>query len=292
MNEIAKYNPQSTPAEIHRAMAKMPEVLAALDILDERIFRAGTARTFDEYSIADLLREIIPAIDSVLTDIQCRWPGEKKDFAIRVVDILKQYYGHLSVQDFRLAFELTITGELDAFFPKRADGSADRGHYQSFSTEYICKVLNAYKQRRAYALAAANKAMPTPPPERDAEREAEASRFVKMGLINAFEYFKEYGKLPGMSPVAEMLYHNELAGVGLAEKIEVTEAEQKEIFHRTLNAMARKGDIGDFNDLKKAGHTAESIQPGAYGIARRKALQTTFDKMLVKHIEITDYIKI
>lgn len=292
MNEIAKYNPQSTPAEIHRAMAKMPEVLAALDILDERIFRAGTARTFDEYSIADLLREIIPALDSVLTDIQCRWPGEKKDFAIRVVDILKQYYGHLSVQDFRLAFELTITGELDAFFPKRADGSADRGHYQSFSTEYICKVLNAYKQRRAYALAAANKAMPEKPAERNPEKEAAAERFVKEGLINAFGYFKENGKLPAMTPVAEMLYQDELAAAGLAEKVIVTEAEQKEIFHRTLNAFARRGEIGYFNDLKKEGHEAESIQPGAFGLARRKAIKAAFEKMVGNGQEITDYIKI
>lgn len=284
----------SSPLEIRRAMASHPAVRSALDRDEYAVFLASTEKPFESYDTGALAAEFDKFLGFLAKDIGVRDFGqtERRYIISRLISILPKHYGNLSIKDFKLAFEMTIIGDLDAYFPKNRDGSADRGHYQQFTTEYVCKILNAYKQYRAVVLSKACDALPAKAEPRNPEQEEKAERFTKEGLIAAFRHFKEHGSLPHLSPAAEMLYHRELAAAGLATDVEVTEAEQKEIYHRTLNALARSGNIGDFNDLKQEGHTAESIQFGAYGIARRKAIRDAFARLVKNGTEIENYIKL
>lgn len=50
-------------------------------------------------------------------------------------------------------------------------GQPDRNHYQQFNADYICKILNAYKGRRAWVLKKANEAVPKEEPKPNPERE-------------------------------------------------------------------------------------------------------------------------
>lgn len=282
---------KQTPVAVRQTMAQNPAVMAALDETERRVFLASTDVPFREFPPKQLAANLIRFLPKLYKDIGIRYDGDNNALVTRLLEVLPRYYATLSLKDFFIAFELTIVGELDAYFPKNRDGSADRGHYQQFTTEYVCKILNAYKQYRAVVLSKACDALPAKAEPRNPEQEEKAERFTKEGLIAAFRHFKEHGSLPHLSPAAEMLYHRELAAAGLATDVEVTEAEQKEIYHRTLNALARSGNIGDFNDLKQEGHTAESIQFGAYGIARRKAIRDAFARLVEQKINITDYIK-
>ena len=190
-----------------------------------------------------------------------------------------------------MAFEMSITGELDDYLPKGRDGQPDRNHYQQFNAEYVCKILNAYKGRRAWVLKKANEAVPKEEPKPNPERERYYRNEARKDCIKAYEYFKENERLPEMSPIGQMLCYESLSAVGLADEIVVTIEEQKEIWQRTVNEFARRGMIGDVNRMKRQGTDAKDIEHGSFALARRKALAATFRRMVEQEINITDYIK-
>lgn len=292
-NQIAVRPVQKTAVMIRREMVKIPAVMGALGPVEKAVFLASTAKTIAEYDAAELAAELATALKWICKDVGYRSPDEsdRQYLVIRTAEILKRYYAGLSLKDFRMAFEMSITGELDDFLPRGRDGQPDRNHYQQFNAEYVCKILNAYKGRRALVLKKANEAVPKEEPKPNPEREKYYRNETRRNCINAFELFKENGRLPEISPIAEMLYYDELAAVGLADKIEITLDEQKAILQRTINDYARRGYIGDVNRLKESGTDDPELEHGSFVLARRKALATTFRRMAEQEIKITDYIK-
>lgn len=280
---------------VRREMAKVPAVMDALGPIDRSVFLASTAKTIGEYNAVELADELGKALKFIAKDVGYRETDESERgyLVVRVCEILKRYYSNLTLRDFRMAFEMSITGELDDYLPKGRDGQADRGHYQQFNAEYVCKILNAYKLRRASVLKRAYDAMPPEPEKQISPEESKRLRnATKSECINAFEYFKENGQLPDISPIAEMLYYDLLAAAGLAPEIVVALDEQKAILSRTINEFARRGMVGDMRRLKDAGTDAPELQFGAYKMARRKALKAAFTKMVADGINIMDYIKL
>lgn len=282
-----------TPVMARREIAKNPEVVESLLPLERSIFMASIAKTVAEYNPAELASELASALKYIAKDVGYRETddNERGYLVVRVCEILKRYYGNLSLKDFRMAFEMCITGELDDFLPKGRDGQADRGHYQQFNAEYVCKILNAYKAKRAQVLKKANDAIPEPEPERDKRMEAVYRNMTRKECIDAFRYYKANAALPSMSPILEMLVYQLLSDVGLADEIVVTQSEQWEILQRTINHYASKGMVGDVNRLHKEGPGAPELQHGAFSLARRKALKRVFARMAEEGVEINDYIK-
>ena len=291
---VTIYKPKSAVA-VRREMAAIPAVMGALGPVEKAVFLASTAKTVAEHDDRELAAELAKALRFIAKDVGYRDTDENERgyLVVRVCEILKRYYGGLTIKDFKMAFEMSITGELDEYLPKGRDGQADRGHYQQFNAEYVCKILNAYKYRRAAVLKKANDAMP-PEPEKpmDPKRAIELSNHTKQDCINAFLAFKETGYMPDISPIGEMLYYQILADAGLAREIVVTVDEQKAILQRTINELARKGMVGDMRRLKQAGPDAPELQYGAFSMARKKALKAAFERMVADGIEITDYIKL
>ena len=279
---------------VRREMAKVPAVMNALGPIDRSVFLASTAKTIGEYNAVELADELGKALKFIAKDVGYRETDESERgyLVVRVCEILKRYYSNLTLRDFRMAFEMSITGELDDYLPRGRDGQADRGHYQQFNAEYVCKILNAYKLRRASVLKRAYDAMPQPEREMDPQQAKELRNHTKRDCINAYEYFKEHKQLsPDISPIGEMLYYQLLADVGLAREIVVTVDEQKVILQRMINQLAAKGMVGDMRRLKDGGTDAPDIQHGAFTLARKKALKAAFERMVADGINITDYIK-
>ena len=293
-NQIAVRPVQKTAVMIRREMVKIPAVMGALCPVEKAVFLASTAKTIAEYDAAELSAELAVALKWICKDVGYRSPDEsdRQYLVIRTAEILKRYYTGLTLKDFRMAFEMSITGELDDFLPRGRDGQPDRNHYQQFNAEYVCKILNAYKGRRALVLNKANEAVPKEEPKSNPERERYYRNETRKDCIKAFEYFKETGRLPQMSPIAEMLYYNELATAGLADEIEITLADQKEILQRTIYDYARRGYIGSVRRLKESGTDNPELEYGSFVLARRKALKAAFVKMAANGINITDYIKL
>lgn len=289
---LITYKPK-TPVERRREMMNVPAVMSALGPVEKSVFLASTAKPIDEYSVPELTTELSRALRFIAKDVGYRDTDENERgyLIIRVGEILKRYYGNLTLKDFRMAFEMSITGELDDFLPRGRDGQADRGHYQQFNAEYVCKILNAYKSKRAHVLKKAHEAMPKEEPERDLDAARTYSISIREELCNAYESFRENDKMPNVSPIAEMLFYQLLCDAGFAPEIIVTIDEQKAILQRTINQLALKGNIGEMNQLKQAGPDAPELQHGAYTLARRKALNAAFERMVADGIEIRDYIK-
>lgn len=292
-NQIAVRPVQKTAVMMRREMVKIPAVMGALGPVEKAVFLASTAKIIAEYDAPELAAELATALKWICKDVGYRSPDEsdRQYLVIRTAEILKRYYAGLSLKDFRMAFEMSLTGELDDFLPRGRDGQPDRNHYQQFNAEYVCKILNAYKGRRAWILRKAHEAVPKEDPKQNPERERYYRNEIRRDCINAFELFKENGRLPEMSPIAEMLYYEQLAAAGLADKIEITLADQKEIWQRTINDYARRGYLGDVRRLKESGPTDPELENGSFVLARRKALAATFRRMVEQEINIADHIK-
>ena len=292
-NQIAVRPVQKTAVMIRREMVKIPAVMGALGPVEKAVFLASTAKTIAEYNAAELAAELATALKWICKDVGYRSPDEsdRQYLVIRTAEILKRYYAGLTLKDFRMAFEMSLTGELDDFLPRGRDGQPDRNHYQQFNAEYVCKILNAYKGRRGWILKKAYENVPKPEEKPDPGKERYYRNETRRDCINAFLEYKYRGRMPQLSPIGEMLCYNALAAVGLADEIEITLADQKEIWQRTINDYARRGHIGDVRRLKDAGTGDPELEHGSFVLARRKALKRTFAWMAEQEIQITDYIK-
>lgn len=292
-NGVTIYKPKSAVV-VRREMAKNPAVMDALGPVERSVFLASTDKTIAEYNANELSIELAKSLKWIFKDVGYRATDENERgyLVVRVAEILKRYYDGLTMRDFKMAFEMSITGELDEFLPKGRDGQADRCHYQQFNAEYVCKILNAYKFRRAAVLRKASEAIP-PEPEKpiEPEKEKELMDRTKRDCIQAFEWYKTNGCMPDISPIAEMLYYEILSDAGLAPEIVVTLDEQKAILQRTINQLARRGMVGDMRRLEIAGPSAPELQHGAFTFARKKALKAAFAKIANDGICLTDYIK-
>lgn len=278
---------KKSPDQIRREISQNPTVLGSLNPIERSVFMASTARPISGYSERDLAGELSNILRWVAKDVGYRIvdEGDRQYLVIRVSEILKRYYGQLSLKDFRMAFEMCVTGELDEFLPRGRDGQPDRGHYQQFNAEYVCKILNAYKARRGWVLKKAYEAVPKkqPEPSRDMGE-------TKRNLIKAYESYRETGTFPEISPIAEMLYYDILVGTGLAEAIDVTNEDGEKVLRRAVSFHLARGNFGAAKRLEEAGAMSPDIRFDAYATKRAKALRDVFKRMAEQGINITDYI--
>ena len=277
---------------IRREMVKNPDVMAVLEPVEKSVFLASTDKTIAEYGPAELSAELAVALKWICKDVGYRTTDEsdRQYLVIRTAEILKRYYGGLSLKDFRMAFEMSITGQLDDHLPRGRDGQPDRNHYQQFNAEYVCKILNAYKARRASVLKKAFEAIEQPePPMADGMKE-EYRKAAIAELVGHFEAFKECGIL-NTSAMTDIVFYNILSEYGLAVPVEVSPEDQKRVWQKTVNDYARRGYVGDVNRLKKNGTDDPELENGAYILARHKAIKTVFRNLIEQGRTINDFIK-
>lgn len=278
---------------MRREMAKNPAVMEALRPVERAVFLASTDKPISDYTGGELSAELSVALKWICKDVGYRASDEsdRQYLIIRTAEILKRYYPTLTLKDFRMAFEMTITGELDDYLPKGRDGQPDRNHYQQFNAEYVCKILGAYKAYRRGILQKAYSTIPRP----DVKPERQEMEFyrgqTRRNCVRAFLEYKYRGRMPQLTPIAEMLYYDLLASVGLADAVEITLADQNEIWRQTINDYARRGYLGDVRRLKESGTRDPELEHGSFVLARRKALKRAFAWIAEQEIQITDYIK-
>lgn len=278
--------------QIRREMVGDPVVMGALDPVERAVFLASSAKTVAEYDAQQLTAELSAALKWICKDVGFRATdeSERQYLVIRTTEILKRYYSTITLKDFRMAFEMSITGQLDDYLPKTRDGRADRGHYQQFNAEYICKILDAYKARRGAVLKKAFEAVETPELK---PGNVDKSAYRKEAISDLYEAFDEY-RATGIfnaSSVAELVFYNILSEYGLAVPVTVTEDEQKQIWQRTVNDYARRERMGDVNRLKANGITDPELEHGAFLLARHKAIKSVFRRLIEQGKTIKEFIK-
>lgn len=289
MNEIVAYQGLFPRAEL----ARMPDVVKTLDRSERLILGASVKRQVITYGLEELAAELAKIIDWIARDIGYNIKGtdDRQYIIVRTAQLLKRYFDTLTVEDFRLAFEMAVAGELEGYLPKNWRGDSDSHHFQQFSAEYVCRILNAYKGKRAAALKRAEQAAPKPEtssiPEKD--RRENAAR-MRRDLVMFWLHYKYRGWFPSVSPIAEMRFYEILADAGLADQIEVTEAEQKAVLGKAMMYYAGRGMVADLKRMKEQGAGADEIQGDAFRLARRKALHRALIEITREEIQLRDYI--
>lgn len=280
---------KKSPVQIRREMIQSPGVLGALEPIERAVFLASTAKTIAEYNAAELSSELAVALKGICKDVGYRSPDESdcQYLIIRTAVILKRYYSGLTLKDFRMAFEMCVAGELDEFLPKGRDGQPDRGHYQQFNAEYVCKVLNAYKGRRGWVLKKAYEAVP----KKQVESDKDMSE-TRRALVKAYDGYRVTGEFPKLSPIAEMLYYDILVEVGLAPALEVTDGDCENVLKRAVAWHLANGNFGAAKRMREAGTGNEDVRFDAYVTKRRKALRDVFGKMITNNIDLRRYVKL
>lgn len=283
---------KKSPVEIRREMVGNPAVMGALDPVERAVFLASSAKTIAEYQPAELTSELATALKWICKDVGFRATdeSERQYLVIRTVELLKRYYATITLKDFRMAFEMSITGQLDDYLPRTRDGRADRGHYQQFNAEYVCKILDAYKARRGAVL---KKAFEAVEPTEQANAPVNKSAFRKEAIADLFAAFDEYREtgVLNTSTVAELVFYNILTEYGLAAPIMVTVEDQKQVWQRTINDYARRGYVGDVNRLKTVGIAAPELEHGSFVLARHRALKAVFRGLIEQGKTIQEFIK-
>lgn len=285
---IVKFE-QRPAVAVRRDMAMIPQVMENLQPNERSVFLAATAKNFMEYSEGDLATELSKSIVFIMKDVGYRDTSEteRKYLIIRLVEILKRHYGELSMKDFRIAFEMSITGALDEFLPRNSNGQADRGHYQNFSAEYVCKILNAYKQKRTAVIDKAFRFMPS---GENKEKKEYYENLTKQKLIEAYEYFKVNGKLPHISPIQKMLFYDMLIDVKLAKEISVSDEDCQSMIQRTMDYYSSKGNYAESTRIYRQGKDAPEVRANAVEFAREQAIKEAFENIKAKGLILSEYI--
>lgn len=291
MNEIVKYQPS---AEMMRRaeLVKDAGVMAALQG-DAQILKASTGRAFRGYSFQELLGELSERMRWIVRDIgyTVKSADDWQYITTRTAQVLQRHYGHLTLSEFQLAFELAVAGELNAYLPKDGNGQPDAKHYGQFSAEYVCKIMNAYKMKRRDVIRQAEGLAPRAelPAIGGGEIRQNRSR-MRSELIWAWLHLKYRGYLPNLSPIQVMRFYEILAAVGLADDFEVTEVEQRAILAQTVYHYASMGMVGDLTRIKREGTGADELQGKAYILARKKALFRALNEIVKDDIDLRYYV--
>lgn len=262
----------------------MPETaLASLSPIERNVWEARMKRSISEYPVEELTGHVGKLSTMIARDAGIREVDAYN--AARFLDILRKYYYSLSLSEVKVAFELGMTGQLDEYLPKDKHGNPDNHHYQSFSVEYVTKILNAYKKKFSDVQAKVYKALPEPKREvTDIEKEIYISYYRNI-TRSAFLLYKYRGLInPSMN---DMLVYKELERIGVAEPIQVTERDRK----MAVSNLIKKNQQGVINDFVGSCIRAMGVKHGlvpdeAYSIARQRAIRETFDYMINNDISI------
>jgi hypothetical protein len=124
-------------------ISQLPEINSKLSAIDRDIVRPNEA--IKDMSNINVARTLNVLVDNIAKDVGIKEVEEH--YRKRFITLIVKYYGDMTIADIKLAFELSIVGELDDFLP-RQNGQVDKGHYSRFSPEYTMKILSAYKKRK------------------------------------------------------------------------------------------------------------------------------------------------
>lgn len=288
--DLAIFKPgMSRAIDVRSQLLNVPEVIQALNQIERQVLEASIKTPIADISDEELTRKI-----AALGKYIARDAGIKNldDYSLtRFVTVLKSYYPLFSLQEIRIAFELSMSGELDEFLPRDKYGNPDKNHYQTFNIEYITKILNAYKKCRRETEHKAYTALPEPKGEMTPQqiRQFEIQRQWRNRYI--FLRYKYTGKLI-LELTDDMFLYEWLQKCGLADDVQVKEDDRKEAFALYMQRVAR-GMINQYTafQVRRKGTESPEIDFTAFEVARKKEIIKAFDRMIAEGMQVDNYLK-
>lgn len=239
-------------------------------------------------SLEELTNEVLQTVKFIARDIGIKnFEGEDaRYYGTRFVTTLKDYYGDLTYREVEVAFELLSAHKLDDFLPRNGQGQPDRSHYQTFSSEFVGKVLNAFKAYKNQVWKKANGLKVSEEKTYSEEQKLELRQAFIMGICEQFDKYKEEGTKPSF-PVS-FLVVEELQRAGLIkDSIKITEKDRRLAVHKILNnnsfSKYDKSNIKNRFEEKKPDKTVDAY---ATIRAHERTIIQAFDSMIQSGIDI------
>lgn len=231
-----------------------------------------------QYEERELVETVGKVAKGIIIDIGIKSTDLKYE-VYRFLEILKKYYSNLTITEVKTAFELAMVGTLDEFLPKDKNGQPDRNHYQSFSLDYITKILKAYEAYKNKVWGKAMKALPSPDRVFTEAENAEAMEGVKMDILEKFNTFKETGILSDFlapSLVVKVLHEKGI----ITEICPVSEGDVR----KSLYILQLSKNLNDFekNHIRKvyeSGEVHSRHNVEAERIRDSKLIRETFERI-------------
>lgn len=285
---------ESMACEKRARMLAMPEVSRVLDAVETYVLEASTKSPISSIAPGQLSELLGKVFRKVAADMSIK-TNDATDWNIvqtRLALYVSRYYSFLSVSEIRLAFELALVGELDAYLPKDAQGMPDRKSYGRLDVEFMTRVLNAYKRRRVDVLRKAYNAVPSTPAKPDDETRKFYHNLALSNYRDVFLRYKYRGELI-LTPCGEVTIYGWLVSNGLADEISESERDRRDAFYRYLRRAA-KGLENKYRAsyVRKQGAGSEDVDFTAFEIARRRSIREAFDNMIADETQIDNYITI
>lgn len=287
MSNIKLYT-QEKAIDIRREIAKSPAI-DKLTKIERYIFQAGTNTQIQEMDDELLIIKTNQLFKYIAIDVGYNIPADQNMWSYtqtRLLDLLKKYYGNMSLSDVKLAFELAATGELDRYLPADSLGNPDRRHYQNFNVEYFSKILNAYRKKQNDVSSKVFEALPSRAPGISEEQREFLKKEREKRFREVFLHYKNNGELQ-MSEIEEMLLYNHLFEIGYAQDVQGSELDRQRALAAYMDKAA-KGLVNSYtaNQVKKQGISSTEIDCAANEIARRKEIKRAFDYMIEKGVAL------
>lgn len=213
-----------------------------------------------EYEDKELLEQMMLSVKRIMRDNGMAIGEDTKYLVVRIMEIVRRHYGWLSVEDFRLAFELASVGKLEV----------DNRHYFRMTVDYVCRILNAYIRAK------------------DEHRQEEPQKPEERGITEDYKKllngcwlkYKYTGKLD-TSVIQEMFLYRDLVAEGYAEEINISEEDKREAYNLFIQATIRgeKKEIEAFK-VRKEGKDCDLLRNESYVIARRKEILKALERKL------------
>ena len=241
---------------INEKKSRLESVKETLSVSELRIATDGTGLRIRDQPERDIRKTEKGEKDfGLIATVAMMAKGISKDYSIRTIekseafrfyDLLKKYYSNYTLIEIKTAFELALVGELDEYLPKDRNGLPDHSAYQTFSAEFITKILNAYKKYRGKVWGKVNKeSAKLDPPKKDSEIKVYKATFERI-LKEEFEKFKKGESYEFMFPV---VYADYLVELGIIENRELSEKDLKRAYHRI--ARKQNGNEYEVNSILK-----------------------------------------
>ncbi|MFA5298322.1 MAG: hypothetical protein WC389_08970 [Lutibacter sp.] len=273
------------PVKIKQGLQLIPEQAKGLPPETKLIIKAINKQPIATLPQKELIKQVAEMVGFICRDIGIKAKPDNYDIT-RFFDILLKYYFFLTLSEIKLAFEFTVSGRLDDFFPKDGQGNPDKNHYQSFSLEYVCKVLNAYMRRKRATLETVEALLPEHEYTiTDDEKRANRERLI----ADIIEQFENYRTTRQMVFIIPHLVTNLLIHAGLMEGEEIKPDRD------TVNELLR---VLQFSSNRREQKEAKDYEDGMkFNVeyrARKKIeverIRTVFDKLIAEGKGIDTYL--
>lgn len=283
------------PAKIQTAVARrqsekqyiLETVYDQLNSDEKAILKAGTSKSIitnkqDDIGVINIL------VNGIARDIGIKGEIDKSD-KIRFYDILGKYYTMLTLSDVKLAFEFAVVGRLNQYLPRDRNGEPDKNHYQSFSTEYVSKILNAYNRYLSETIINVRILLPEKIERVTDEMKEESHNQFLNTIYEQFEKYKETGIY--YFPIS-FLVVEELIKAGFSD-VEITDEIRHEAFFGIM--YGRYYAIGEGRkktiDEKVKGKESDELSNVILLLRYDKIIANAFAEMKKGKVNIKDVIK-